>query len=158
LRLLAGVALSFPAVLGTITGAASPQQALQKELVLKSNIAILLLFLLSSACAPAAQGPEAAATAYIQALVAGETDQLVNLSCAAWEEGARNELASFTAVEVSVQDVGCQSSNLQDDSAQVVCEGKIVANYGNEILEINLADRSYQMIKEGGEWRMCGYQ
>ena len=39
----------------------------------------------------------------------------------------------------------------------VGCTGTIVANYGNEVLEINLADQTYKAAFEGGEWRMCGY-
>ena len=35
---------------------------------------------------------------------------------------------------------------------------KIVANYGNEVLELDLSERSYQVVEEGGEWRMCGYR
>jgi len=118
----------------------------------------LLVTLLLNACSPAEIGPDAAILAYLEALVAGQADSLSNLSCTDWEAQARNELVSFTAVEVALQDVQCQTSSIEGDRAVVVCAGKIVANYGNEVLEIDLADRSYQVVNEGGEWRMCGYQ
>lgn len=120
------------------------------------SICLVLPFL--SACSPGAQGPDTAVHQYLEALVAGETDRLVNLSCTDWEAQARNELSSFTAVEVTLQDVQCTSSSIDAENAVVNCSGKIVANYGNEILEIDLSQRSYQVVKDGGEWRMCGYQ
>ena len=50
-------------------------------------------------------------------------------------------------------------SDLKDGDYTIVsCEGVIIANYGNEVLEINLADQNYLSIFEGGEWRMCGYR
>jgi len=47
---------------------------------------------------------------------------------------------------------------VEGNSAIVACTGKIVANYGNEVLEIDLAAQKYQAVFEGGEWRMCGYR
>jgi hypothetical protein len=95
---------------------------------------------------------------YNQALVAGKADQLTTLSCSDWEADAQNELASFSAVQVDLRDMSCSESSVDGDTALVSCTGKIIANYGNEVLEINLADRLYQAVQEGGEWRMCGYR
>ena len=95
---------------------------------------------------------------YLQALVAGDVNQLVDASCADWEENARLELDSFAAVTVHLEDLSCQESGQDGDYILVSCSGNIVANYGNEVLKINLADRIYQAISEGGDWRMCGYQ
>ena len=102
----------------------------------------------------AAQGIER----YLQALAAGDVNQLVDASCAAWEQDARLELDSFAAVSVELVDLGCEQSDQEGDSTWVDCNGKIIANYGNEVLEIDLADRSYAAVYEGGEWRMCGYR
>lgn len=87
-----------------------------------------------------------------------DENQLVLSSCAAWEAQAKTELASFSAVSVSLEDASCTESSEDGDYTLVSCTGKIVANYGNEILEIDLADRTYQAVYEAGEWRMCGYR
>lgn len=123
---------------------------------------IILLFIAVlaglTACSNDSSGPVLAIEAYNQALVNGEADQLTTLSCADWEAEAQNELASFAAVKVSLEDMSCSQGDQDGDTVLISCTGKIVANYGNEVLEINLADRLYQAIKEGGDWRMCGYR
>lgn len=95
---------------------------------------------------------------YLRALAAGDVNRLVDASCAAWEQDARLELDSFAAVSVELVDLNCEQSDQEGDSTRVSCSGKIIANYGNEVLEIDLADRSYAAVYEGGEWRMCGYR
>lgn len=95
---------------------------------------------------------------YLQALTSGDKNQLVLSSCASWEAQAITELESFSAVTVSLENVSCSESGQDGDIVLVSCSGKIVANYGNEVLEIDLAERTYQAVNEGGEWRMCGYR
>ena len=111
-----------------------------------------------SACSSNSGSPVSAIESYNQALVKGEADQLTTLSCSDWEADAKNELASFAAVTVSLEDMSCSEKDKDGDTVLVSCTGKIIANYGNEVLEINLADRLYQAVLEGGEWRMCGYR
>jgi hypothetical protein len=122
---------------------------------------ILLLLLLSLTGCNAGKGTAAAPAAieaYFSALVGKDVNALVNRSCAAWESNARSEFESFSAVTVSLENMACQESENDGQTSLVACTGKIVANYGNEVLEINLADRVYQAVKEQGEWRMCGYK
>jgi hypothetical protein len=123
-------------------------------------IFLLLIAILTgiSACSQDSGGPVSAIEAYNQALVKGDADQLTTLSCADWEADAQNELASFAAVKVSLEDMSCSQGDKDGNTVLVSCTGKIVANYGNEVLEINLADRLYQAVSEAGEWRMCGYR
>jgi len=109
-------------------------------------------------CSNASGGPISAIESYNHALVEGKADQLSTLSCSDWEADAKNELASFSAVKVSLEDMSCSEKNKDGDTVLVACTGKIIANYGNEVLEINLEDRLYQAVLEGGEWRMCGYR
>src|SRR3990172_6745025 len=109
-------------------------------------------------CSNDSGGPVSAIESYNKALVEGKADQLTTLSCSDWEADAQNELASFSAVKVSLEDMSCSESDKDGDTVLVSCTGKIIANYGNEVLEINLADRLYQVVQEGGEWRMCGYR
>jgi hypothetical protein len=115
--------------------------------------------MLIAACASqGSTGASGAITTYIKSLVAKDANQLVNSSCSAWEANARQELRTFDAVTVTLQDLKCQEAGQDGETTLVSCSGKIVANYGNEVLEINLSDRDYQAITEGGEWRMCGYR
>ena len=68
------------------------------------------------------------------------------------------EMDSFQAVEASLVDLSCESSETVDDTTLVVCQGKIVATYNEEQQELDLSLRTYQMIQEGSEWRVCGYR
>jgi hypothetical protein len=126
----------------------------------RMKIAVLmLLFIVLAACAnQSSSGAPAAIAAYFESLVVKDVNQLVNVSCSAWEANARDELRTFDAVAITLQDLKCLESGQDGETTLVSCTGKIVANYGNEVLEINLADRDYQAVKEGGEWRMCGYR
>ena len=117
-----------------------------------------LLFVLAACAGASADGAASAVERYLDALVAGDVNQLVDASCAAWEADARLEMDSFSAVSVEMEDLQCKESGQEGDIALVDCSGKIIANYGNEVLEINLADRTYAAVLEGGEWRMCGYR
>ena len=123
-------------------------------------IFILIIFVTSvSGCtnqAPTNAG--AAVETYFKALVAKDSNALVNASCASWESNALQELRTFDAVEVTLQDLKCGEIGQEGTSAIVTCSGKIVANYGNEVLDINLSDHTFKVILDSNEWRMCGYQ
>lgn len=112
-----------------------------------------------AACNSSSQpGPVSAVESYQNALIAGDVDQLVDASCADWEAQARLELDSFTAVTTQLENRICQEAGMDGEIALVTCTGILKANYGAEVLEIDLADRAYQVIYEGEEWRMCGYR
>jgi hypothetical protein len=95
---------------------------------------------------------------YLQAVVDGDWTRAVNLSCPAWEDGARTEANSFESVEAWLEGVSCSASGEDADTQLVTCQGVIMATYGAEDQELPLKDRTYRVILEGGEWRMCGYQ
>lgn len=99
-----------------------------------------------------------AVQAYLEALVAKDANKLSELSCKAWEPQARQELDSFAAVTPTLKDLNCTKTGKGGDATLVSCSGKIVANYNGEDQEINLSDRVFKAIEEGGEWRMCGYK
>ena len=90
--------------------------------------------------------------------MAKDANRLANLSCAAWEAEAKNELDSFGAVSARLEEPSCQISGEDGEYTLVSCTGKIIADYNGENLEINLGDRTYKAINEGGDWRMCGYR
>jgi hypothetical protein len=118
----------------------------------------LILLLTLTSCTSSEDQAAAAIEAYIQALVDKDSNRLSTLSCATWEAEAKIELDSFGAVTVTLEELSCQEDQVVGEFTRVQCSGKIVANYGDEVLEINLADQTYQAAFEGGEWRMCGYQ
>lgn len=124
-------------------------------------LGLFILFLLGalSACTGGTQPTDAASAveAYNQALVDKDASRLANLSCAAWEGDAKNELDSFGAVQARLEAPNCQVIGEDGKYSLVSCTGKIIANYNGENMEINLGDRIYQVVDEGGEWRMCGY-
>lgn len=128
-----------------------------KNQYLFTTILIAVIAITLSSCSSQTNAAGSVLT-YLQALSSRDENQLVLSSCAAWEAQAKTELASFSAVSVSLEDASCTESGEDGDFTLVSCTGKIVANYGNEILEINLADRTYQAVYEAGEWRMCGYR
>ncbi|NMC11491.1 MAG: hypothetical protein GYA34_01255 [Chloroflexi bacterium] len=121
-------------------------------------ILILILVSLVPGCSNKKDLPGLAVLAYHQALISGDYNQLANLSCNSWESQAKTDFDSFAAVNAVLQDAQCQSQTVEGNSAVVACTGKIIANYGNEVLEIDLSAQTYQAEFEGGEWRMCGYR
>jgi len=135
---------------------------ISKEKIIFRSLLLLAVLLLPilSACSGSGQTNDAAAAieAYNQALVAKDANQLSTLSCAAWEADAKNELDSFGAVSARLEEPSCQVSGKDGEYNLVSCTGKIIADYNGENLEINLADRTYKAINEGGDWRMCGYR
>lgn len=124
--------------------------------------ATLLTAALLAACGGASSSgaDEAAAVVegYFQALNAKDVNTMIAHSCADWEAPARQEYDSFAAVETTLEGPECQTSGTEGETTLVACTGTIIASYGNEDLEIDLSERTYQVIEEGGEWRLCGYR
>jgi len=119
---------------------------------------ILVSILLTAGCTGTPSNPEDAIEAYYNALISSEIELLANLSCTEWEASARAEMDSFNAVSATLEGFSCQELSAEDGTTLISCNGKIVANYGDEILEIDMSDRTYIARYESGEWRMCGYQ
>jgi hypothetical protein len=120
-------------------------------------VALVLLTVMLSGC-QAVGSPSRVVEDYLQAVVDADRVRAVNLSCAAWEEGARTEADSFDSIEAWLDGVSCSAEATGDDVQGVTCQGVIVATYGAEDRELGLEGRIYQVIQEGGEWRMCGYR
>ncbi|MFN3309954.1 MAG: hypothetical protein ACK44E_12175, partial [Anaerolineales bacterium] len=64
---------------------------------------------------------------------------------------------SFGAVTTELQALKCETVSQDQSKAIVSCDGKIIANYGNEVLEIDLSKLTFQLVRQGGNWRFCGY-
>lgn len=131
---------------------------------IRSSFSLLMLaltvFLLAvlAGCSGPAGDPARTVEEYLEALAAKDTDRLVSLSCAAWEAGARQEAASFEAVTPTLQGVDCQQTGVDGDDRLITCEGTISVTYNDETREISLAEKTYHVVFEGGDWRVCGYQ
>jgi hypothetical protein len=124
-------------------------------------LAILLLAILTnlllSACASTRKDASAKAVEdYLNALVAKDSDRLMTLSCADWEEDALLELDSFQAVTARLDGLACSQTGTDGDTALVLCKGKIIATYNEEDQELDLSVRTYQVVQEGGDWLVCG--
>ncbi len=118
----------------------------------------LLILLTGCSGQKTSQDAPSAVQAYLKALADKDENQMINLSCAAWEAQARQEFDSFAAVKLTLQDVSCKQTGQDGAYTLVSCQGSILANYGTEDLKLELADRVFRAVQESGEWRMCGYQ
>lgn len=118
---------------------------------------ILIVILLGLTACSAPDSPSDVVENYLVAMVAKDDILTVNLSCIAWEENAKAEGAGFQGVEVSLENAACIVVDENGDRAIVSCSGKFVFQYaGGEVDEIDLSRRNYSVVKEAGEWKMCG--
>jgi hypothetical protein len=95
---------------------------------------------------------------YLNALVAKDAERLPTLVCGSWEEDALIELDSLQAVSARLEGVSCAQSGTDGAMALVDCSGSIVLTYDTEDQNIDLANVTYQVVEEGGEWLVCGKQ
>ena len=119
---------------------------------------IMLPIIMLAGCSPSTSGSAVAIESYFYALEVKDLNQMVSLSCAEWEAQARLEYDSFAAVDTILEEIACQPGAEQDGIILVTCEGRIIASYGAEDLIIELNERTYKAVLEGGEWLMCGNQ
>ena len=117
-----------------------------------------LFLALLAGCAGGKAESAAAVEAYLSALVNGQADQLATLSCADWESSAQTELDAFQNVAAQLGDLACSETGKDGDVTLVKCSGKITASYNGELQDFPLGDREYQLVREGGELRVCGYR
>ena len=128
-----------------------------KTILLAGMVFLIVISLTACSTADSSASASRVVEDYFQALVEKDLNQMINLSCSTWEEQARNEYSSFAAVDLKLQDLKCQTSSQENNAAVVTCSGKMIASYGAENLEIDIAEQTYQVIQEAGEWHMCGY-
>jgi len=120
-------------------------------------LAACAALLLSGCTSQSAGNASQAVENYLKALAARDLNEMIAVSCTDWEADARIEYDSFTAVTLELKDLQCQQADGEGDSAKVTCTGSLIANYGAENLEIDIADRPFRAVIQSGEWRMCGY-
>lgn len=133
-------------------------------MVKKLFLILFLLLPLLQGCAPAKNEAESAPSPaaqtlarYLQALVDKDEATLTSLSCPDWEPNALLELDAFQAVETKLEGLSCQQTGEEGDEVWVVCAGKILATYSDEVQEFDLGKRTYRLIQQDGDWLVCGY-
>jgi uncharacterized lipoprotein NlpE involved in copper resistance len=120
--------------------------------------ASLVIFSFSLAGCQPTKTPADVVIAYLEALAEKDQTKAVANSCAAWEEKAIAEGASFINVEVSLENPQCQVRSESEIEAIVDCTGKFISSYSaGENQELDLSDLAFSLIYENGDWRMCGY-
>jgi hypothetical protein len=121
---------------------------------------ISLLFglaLILTSCGGGEDAPAAALEALLQALAEKNEAQYVTLTCGEYEFDALLEYNALSLVNTHIENLNCQTASVDGDTAEVNCQGKIIANYGNEIRTFELGERHYQVVKRDGQWLVCGY-
>ena len=120
------------------------------------SFGIVIILALSACASNNDNAPVQAVENYLAALVEKDANRLTTLTCGEWEEEALLELDSFQAVETRLEGLACEQTGTDGDTALVLCNGSIVATYGDEDQELDLSVRTYQVVQEGGEWLVCG--
>ena len=119
-------------------------------------VSMLALSIILSACGASASGGAAPAVEnYITALAAKDQAALVSNSCADWEDEALIELDSFALVEVTVDGMSCAESGTDGEKTLVNCTGMLNMSYNGEPQSLDLADRTYEVIEQDGNWLVC---
>jgi hypothetical protein len=114
--------------------------------------------LVLSSCGKVSDPAVKAVEDYLNALVNKNVNALSALSCADWESNALLELDSLQAVATKLENLSCRATGSNGSTTQVICQGKIVATYNGEDQQFDLSVRTYQVVNQGGEYLVCGYQ
>ncbi|MGD0706935.1 MAG: hypothetical protein ABSA51_00630 [Anaerolineaceae bacterium] len=117
----------------------------------------ILVSIMAAGCSGGGADAASVTKAYMQALVDKNENTISDLSCADWEAQAKLEVESLQSVKAELKDVSCKVSGTDVDKTLVSCQGSIQFTYTNESQQLDLSQRTYEMVKEGGEWRVCGY-
>ena len=125
------------------------KQLLILAIVLTANV-------LLTACATKIAASVQAVEDYLNALVEKDAERLPTLVCGDWEDDALIELDSFQAVTARLDNVSCELTGSDGDTALVNCKGNIIMSYNNEDQALDLSTRTYQVKQEGGDWLVCG--
>lgn len=116
-----------------------------------------MLFVLAlSACASGDMAAQSVQD-YYQAIVDGDAERAIALSCADWEFNAQMDVDSFQAVDATLDGFTCEQTGTDGDMAAVDCQGQIVMSYDGEDQFLDLTG-TYQAQNVGGDWLFCGYR
>jgi hypothetical protein len=123
-----------------------------------AGVLVLLFALFISACGKAPDPAAKAVEDYLSALVNKDSARLSALSCADWEASAMLELDSLQAVATKLEGLTCSVTGTSGTTSEIACQGKILTTYNNEEQQLDLSVRTYQVVKQGGDYLVCGYK
>ena len=130
---------------------------MEEPLHTKFTIIMLAQSILLTACGVnASSGATTAVESYITALATKDQAALISNSCADWEDDALIELDSFALVEVTVDGMSCTEAGADGDKTLVNCTGMLNMSYNGEPQSLDLADRTYEVVEQDGNWLVCG--
>jgi hypothetical protein len=95
--------------------------------------------------------------AFYEAIVTQDRDRISTITCADWEKDALREVDSFMGVKSELQDFSCSIKEDKKIEVIVTCSGSIAATYGPEVSNFPLEGIPHRVIKERGDWRICGH-
>ena len=62
------------------------------------------------------------------------------------------------SVESAASDVTCEVIDENGDTASVACSGSLDLTYDGEIQSRSLSGRTFTLLKEDGQWRVCAFE
>lgn len=124
---------------------------------MKKTIYLILITALLTACATPISPAAESVQSFLKALSDKNDALLLTTVCADYEFDALLEFDSFALVQTTLNDLDCQQTGISGKDALVICNGSIEASYGNEVRSFDLSERTYRVVKTGGDWLVCGY-
>lgn len=133
---------------------------MKKVIVLLSVVFVLSL---TSACSGDQKSEKPAEEAavvesFYNAIVNHDRDAVATIACADWEKAGKREVDAFAGTKTELVDFACSVTESGAETATVGCSGKIAATYGTEITDFPIEGRVHSVVKENGEWRICGFE
>jgi hypothetical protein len=120
-------------------------------------LALVSLFVIVG-CAFASDPASGVVLQYLKSMVAADNSQVSKLVCKEFEDQAVKDSDSFAGVKAELKGASCQKSGSDGSAVLVTCAGKIIATYGNENQEFDLAGPVYRVTQQGSSWLVCGRQ
>lgn len=117
-----------------------------------------VLVLVMAGCTQASDPAAGVVQQYLKGMVAADSAQVSKLVCKDFEDQATQDIDSFAGVKAELSNPVCSKSGMDGQVVLVACSGKILATYGNEKQEIDLAGPVYRVEQQGGSWLVCGRQ
>ncbi len=128
-----------------------------KQSIILALIAGFVGVQILSACGQQ-DSPVQAVENYLKLRVASDSPKLLAISCKDWEGQASVEAASFQSMNAKLDGMNCKQAGEDGQYTLVACQGKIVTTYAGETRGWDLAAKNFRVVKEDGQWKMCGYQ
>lgn len=131
----------------------------------------LVCLALAVSCRAAQPGPDQAAKAWIDALIAGNGEQVERLTCKRQQAALKNEAAMITAgaiigrllareflggvlPKISAKELRYQTTREQGDTATVRIQGRMRVSI-LLLTETQEIDQTVKFVRENGRWTFC---